>query len=101
MKEQNNGLSEEKVDVIMINCVIPYLYCFFKEKEVHFDQKSEMLLDFLFEMKGESNVIIDRWKRCNVPVENAASSQAMIQVTKEYCRKHRCSMCRLARQIMY
>ena len=51
-------------------------------------------IGFLSELKSEENMIIRQWKDAGLTVENAADSQALIQLRKEYCDKKNCLHCR-------
>ena len=48
----------------------------------------------LEKLKPENNYIVRQWQQCGLKVENAADSQALIQLRKEYCDVKKCLYCR-------
>ena len=50
---------------------------------------------FLEELKAENNYITRMWEQCGMKTSNAADSQALIQLKKEYCDKKKCLYCRI------
>ena len=52
--------------------------------------------DFLHNLDSEDNNIIRRWAAKGIEIGCAADSQAVIQLQKAYCNRHRCTECHLA-----
>ena len=50
---------------------------------------------FLEELKAENNYFTRMWEQCGMKASNAADSQALIQLKKEYCDKKKCLYCRI------
>ena len=50
---------------------------------------------FLEELKAENNYITRMWEQCGMKASNAADSQALIQLKKEYCDKKKYLYCRI------
>jgi hypothetical protein len=46
-------------------------------------------------LKAENNYITRMWEQCGMKASNAADSQALIQLKKEYCDKKKCLYCRI------
>jgi hypothetical protein len=78
--------------LIIINTLVPFLYAYGKHKGN--ESLCERAIGFLSELKSEENMIIRQWKDAGLTVENAADSQALIQLRKEYCDKKNCLHCR-------
>ena len=55
----------------------------------------EKALTFLESIHPEVNTIIADWKLTGVEAESAFYTQALLQLTDEYCRKRRCLECRI------
>ena len=51
-------------------------------------------INLLESLKAEDNRIIRIWRECGLKVDNAADSQALIQLKREYCDVKKCLHCR-------
>ena len=60
-----------------------------RESEVH----RERALSLLLEIKAEKNHIISNWAEDGLQSENAADSQALIQLHTQYCQRKDCLRC--------
>ena len=85
-------LSTERLNLIVINAVIPMLFAYGREmsKEVYCDQA----FDFIEQCKAEKNAITKHWEQYGIKNETAGDSQALIQLQREYCDKRKCLRCR-------
>ena len=86
-------LSNTSPDLLIINTVVTFLYAY----GLH---KGNRVLcaragSFLEELKAENNYITRMWEQCGMKASNAADSQALIQLKKEYCDKKKCLYCRI------
>ena len=86
-------LSNTSLDLLIINTVVTFLYAY----GLH---KGNRVLcaragSFLEELKAENNYITRMWEQCGMKASNAADSQALIQLKKEYCDKKKCLHCRI------
>lgn len=86
-------LSNTSLDLLIINTVVTFLYAY----GLH---KGNRVLcaragSFLKELKAENNYITRMWEQCGMKASNAADSQALIQLKKEYCDKKKCLYCRI------
>ena len=86
-------LSNTSQDLLIINTVVTFLYAY----GLH---KGNRVLcaragSFLEELKAENNYITRMWEQCGMKASNAADSQALIQLKKEYCDKKKCLYCRI------
>ena len=91
-------LSDNSLCLILINTIIPILLAYGKHKG-----NNELCLraaDFLEKLKPENNYIIRQWERFGIHADNAADSQALIQLHKEYCNKRDCLRCRIGYQYL-
>ena len=86
-------LSNTSLDLLIINTIVTFLYAY----GLH---KGNRVLcaragSFLEELKAENNYITRMWEQCGMKASNAADSQALIQLKKEYCDKKKCLYCRI------
>jgi hypothetical protein len=96
VKEKNLGKSAKQL--ILINTVIPFLFVqgiiksdeFFKEKALLFSEQT----------KAEHNSIIKKWAETGISVKNAAQSQALIELKKNYCNEFKCLQCGIGNNLL-
>jgi hypothetical protein len=87
-------MSDQTIDLVMINNVIPFIFTYGKLKNRVSYQ--ELALQLLGEIRPESNSIIRNFEKFGVKVKNAADSQALLELKNSYCDQKRCLDCRLA-----
>lgn len=80
------------LSLIFINTVVPFLYAYGRHKAS--DVLCERAGRLLEGLKAEDNHVIRMWSGAGIPVSNAADSQALLQLHKEYCEKKDCLRCR-------
>ena len=90
----NDKLKTRQADVLIINSVVPVMYVYGKYRnDSALCSKAE---DFLYSLKSEENSIIKRWKEKGLEPENAADSQALLQLWRGYCQTNSCDKCPVA-----
>lgn len=91
-------LGEQSVNGILINTVVPFLFCYASQKR-NDDLKDRTLL-ILEQIHAESNSIISGWSNLGLKVENAFDSQALLQLKKQYCDEKKCLRCRIGHKVL-
>lgn len=96
LKDKKSGTTS--VYSIIINTIVPFLFTFANRKG------NQELMDKAFallaEIPAENNAIISGWKTLNINVENAADSQALIHLKKNYCDDKKCLRCRVGLKVL-
>ncbi|MBK7148415.1 MAG: DUF2851 family protein [Bacteroidetes bacterium] len=84
-------IGKDMKNTLLINVVAPLLFCYgkYKDEEAYCDRAMALLEA----ASAERNSIIDGWQTLGVDCMNAAQTQSMIQLKKEYCDKHKCLHC--------
>lgn len=103
---QFGKLSAEKIKrtgdntkkIILINAVVPFMFMYGKKRGE--DKYVEKALDWLENIEAEYNYIVESWKSCGFMFDSALQTQALIQLRKEYCDRHRCMQCRIGREVL-
>jgi hypothetical protein len=90
-KEKISG--DGALTVILINVVAPMLLAYGQKNKQ--DAYCERALRFLETIPPERNRIVNMYCLAGIQVRNAADSQALIQLKKEYCEKKKCLYCRI------
>ena len=97
--ENPKQLQNASLDLIIINTVAPLLFTYGKER---LDESlCERAFNLLEETRAEHNFITRSWAAAGLPVRNAADSQALIQLKREYCEKRDCIRCRFGTEYLH
>ncbi len=91
-------LSKASLNLLVINSVAPTLFAYGRYKsEEHLCERAISLLESL---PVENNHIIRSWSNAGIQCESAADSQALIQLTRNYCEPHNCLRCRFGSEFI-
>ncbi|GGA83733.1 DUF2851 family protein [Puia dinghuensis] len=85
------GLGVERQKGMVINAFIPVLFAY---------GQREKALGWLREVKAESNAILRGWGGLGVAAKDAAGSQGLLELKKEYCNARRCLDCAIGRALL-
>jgi hypothetical protein len=92
------NLGSDSVDNIVINTIAPIRFMYSSRSGIgHHDTSSVQLLEQLL---PEKNNIIAEWISLNWVPQNAAQSQAMIQLYHQYCSSKKCLHCSIGHSII-
>ena len=98
MGNRPKHLGEGTADVLMINAVIPLLFCYGRfHKDPSYCDKS---LSFLEDITAEDNTIIRHFASIGWIAENAKQSQALLHLYNHYCRRKRCLECSIGNVLL-
>lgn len=86
------SLTQASLDLIIINTAVPMLFAYGRHRRD--EALCARAFDMLAQLKAENNHIVRLWSRCGLKADNAADSQALIQLKKEYCDRKDCLRCR-------
>jgi hypothetical protein len=85
------NLGEGSFYGIVINTVIPFLFVYGSMNGM--EEIREKALGWLNRMPPESNRVVRRWDRAGVQASSAFYSQALLQLSENYCIRRRCISC--------
>lgn len=86
------------VNTLIINAWTPLLFVY---GTLHGQQRyKDQAIDILRQLPAEDNHIIRDWAAAGVQIDNAASTQALIQLHNEYCQNHRCLECQIGYRVI-
>lgn len=92
------ALSKASINIMLVNVYVPLVYAYGMIRgEEHLCDRAVSILQSL---PSENNVIIDVFKRAGIDSKDAFSSQALIQLRREYCEKHKCLYCRIGHRML-
>lgn len=91
-------LSDASKDLLLINTFSPILFAYgrYKNEETY----CERAVSILEALKPERNWITRAWAEAGVTCESAADSQALIQLTRQYCEPRNCLRCRFGHEFI-
>ena len=85
-------------ELIVLNAVAPMVFAF---GVVH--RKKELLQrvgKWLWELGPETNNRVSAWNKLGVGASNAADTQALLELTNEYCAPRKCLECGIAQSLL-
>ena len=85
-------LSDSSAELLIINAVVPMLFCY--GRYMNDEAITERGVQLLEHLKPEKNSIIKYWQAAGITPENAADTQALLQLHTAYCMKRDCLRCR-------
>lgn len=88
----------QATDIFLINAVIPALFVYGQNRDSR--GLCERSIAFLEKINPEENSIIGEWQKAGIEAESAFSSQALIQLRNQYCKKRRCLDCRIGSRLI-
>jgi hypothetical protein len=91
-------LGKSSIENIVINTVAPIQFLYASRQGT--DKLQEQSLQLLEDVPAEENSIIRIWAENNWAPENAAQSQAMIQLYNNYCSGRKCLDCAIGLSIL-
>ena len=95
---KKKSLGKSSVNNILINTVAVVLFYYGQSMgSFHYQ---DMALKVLDTVPAEANSIVKKWKQNNIIAVNASQSQALIQLTNNYCKQKKCLNCGIGSQIL-
>lgn len=91
-------LSKQLVDLIIINCIVPFLWWY--GDSISDSEMKEKAFEILQITSAEKNTIIKTWNSYNIKAKSAYESQALIELYNEHCSKNKCLSCEIGVQIL-
>ena len=97
-KKSTKTLGKARIHLLVINIIAPFLFLYGKEKDDQ--QYKDRALQLLEDIPAERNTIISQWNELGLDAEQAAQSQALLQLKNHYCDKKRCLDCAIGCNIL-
>ena len=85
-------LSAQSLRLLTINTAIPTLFAYGRHSMD--ESLCRRAADLLESLPPEDNAIVRTWGGCGIRPANAAESQALVQLTRQYCDRRDCLRCR-------
>ncbi len=92
------ALSPESVTSLLINAIIPLLYAY--GTAYANEEHIETAVRLLQSLPAESNSIVSIFTDAGIECDDAFTSQALIQLRRNYCEPRKCLYCRIGHRIL-
>lgn len=97
-KPVTKTIGKDFQNTLLINAVLPLIFLYGKlRQEPHFVDRA---IGFMQAIPPEKNRTIEKWKKLKFNVANAADTQALIHLKKDFCDKNRCLQCAIGHQVL-
>ncbi|WP_106831963.1 DUF2851 family protein [Parabacteroides pacaensis] len=91
-------MGDNALNILLINTVAPILFAY--GIHCNLPEYTERALVLLESLPPENNSIITLFRRAGLSAEQAADTQALIQLKREYCEKNKCLYCRIGFKLL-
>lgn len=91
-------LTREKMGVLGINVVAPLKFLY--AARTGNERMKDEVLELMDSLPPESNSLVRRWTAYGVSPQSAVDSQALVQLSAEYCDRGRCPVCLIGRRLI-
>ena len=90
-QERKKVIGKSAAQTVLINAVVPFLFLYGRLQGR--SELEEAAIALLESLPAERNTIIKQWRSVGIVAENAAETQALLTLRKEYCQPRRCLEC--------
>lgn len=91
-------ISSSTLNILLINVAVPLLYAW--GILTGGSDTLERAVDILHAMPPERNSIVSSFAAAGIGCDNAFSSQALIELRRNYCEQRKCLYCRLGHRLL-
>jgi hypothetical protein len=91
-------MGDMHTDILVINAIVPLLFAYGRYKAD--EEICERAYQLLTQIPAEHNSIIKQWQQYGIRPAHAADSQALIQLTRQYCEQKHCLSCTIGHGIL-
>ena len=87
-----------QAQMLIINAWVPLLFVYGTEHGLQ--HCKDQAMDLLAQLPAEDNAVVRTWREMGVEPSNAAESQALLQLTANFCNNRRCLECGIGYRIL-
>lgn len=92
------AMSKSSLHLMVLNAALPLLYA--KAALTGDYERGERVFELLRTLPAERNSIVNRWRTYGLEAADALESQALIQLSREYCNNRKCFYCRFGHRLL-
>ena len=97
-KSKPKKVGKTLLNNLIINVVAPFLFVYGKQHQQ--DKHIHLALQLLEQTPAEANSIITTWKALGIESNNAAKTQALIELKNNYCTPKQCLNCYVGNKLL-
>lgn len=94
----SRALGERSIDIILINTVAPLFYAHGETTGNY--SLTDKAIGLLESLRPEKNSIVDTFTHAGIDCPDALSSQALIQLRRNYCEARKCIYCKIGHHLL-
>lgn len=91
-------LSRSSIDIILINTVAPLIYAYGELTGSY--EMTDKAIKLLEDLRAESNSIVSHFVAYGIDCPDALTSQALVQLKREYCDGRKCIYCKIGHHLL-
>lgn len=91
-------LSRSSIDIILINTVAPLLYAYGELTGSY--EMTDKAIKLLEDLRAENNSIVSHFVSYGIDCPDALTSQALVQLKREYCDARKCIYCKIGHHLL-
>lgn len=92
------GLGDNSIAILIINAVVPIIYAYGKLQGD--EEACNRAVEMLQSLKAERNSIVELFTRAGIECKDAFTSQALIELRRQYCETRKCLYCRIGHRML-
>ena len=92
------ALSNSSIDIVLINTVAPLYYARGEMTDDY--EMTDRAIALLEDIRPEQNSIVTMFRNAGIKCDDALTSQALIQLRRNYCEARKCIYCRLGHRLL-
>jgi hypothetical protein len=92
------ALSNNSIDIVLINTVAPLYYA--RGEMTDDNEMIDCAVALLEDLRPEKNSIVTMFGNAGIKCDDALTSQALIQLRRNYCEARKCIYCRLGHRLL-
>ncbi len=92
------ALSNRSIDIVLINTVAPLYYAYGEITDNY--EMTDKAIALLETLKPENNSIVANFTHAGIKCEDALTSQALIELKREYCEARKCIYCKIGHRLL-
>jgi hypothetical protein len=92
------AIGKDFQNTILINSIIPLIFIYGKLRQE--PDYVDRAINFMQAIPPEKNKIITKWKKLQFKAANAADTQALIHLKKDFCDRNKCLQCAIGHQVL-
>ena len=92
------ALSNSSIDIVLINTVAPLYYARGEMTDDY--EMTDRAIALLEDLRPEQNSIVAMFRAAGLKCDDALTSQALIQLRRNYCEARKCIYCRIGHRLL-